>query len=144
MDFISHKKCTRDTRGVGNLLRLLWLILSGHGSAARCAAAAADRDEQMVANGKDLRRHVTAEDIGKRTDGYTFVVRREKCRHSRTREDLLRIPYPLQDPIGPQAFVSKLEIRREILRRFPGRNRIACGMAAHTLQFHKEVGADTQ
>ena len=98
----------------------------------------------MVANGEDLSRYVTAQDIGKRTDGHTFVVRREKCRHSCTGEDFLRVPYPLQDPIGPQTFVSQLEIRREILRRFPRRNRIACGMAARALEFHEKVGANTQ
>ena len=36
------------------------------------------------------------------------------------------------------------EIRREILRRFPRRNRIACGMAARALEFHEKVGANTQ
>ena len=98
----------------------------------------------MIANGLNLSRHIAAENIRKRTDGLAFVVGREKCRHPRTREYLLRIPHPLQDPIGSQALMGKLEIWREVLGRFPGRNRVACGMAARALQFHKKISAHTQ
>ena len=72
---------------VANLLR--------DASASRYSFAATDRDKQVVADGLDLRFHVTAKDILERTDGHSFVIRREEQRHSRSREDLLWIGDPL-------------------------------------------------
>src|SRR5207302_661468 len=99
-----------------------------------------DGDEQMVPNGLNLSGDVTSQNVRERTYRNSLVVRREECRHSGSRKDLLRISHPLQHPIGAQTLVRELQIRRKIFGGFTRRNRITCGMAALTLQFHEQVG----
>src|SRR5215831_13235771 len=110
---------------VANLLR--------DASASRYRFAATNRDKQVVADGFDLRFHVAAKDILERALRDALLVRCEKRGHACSREDLLWIGDPLQDPIRAQPLMCQLKIRSHILRRFPGRNDVTCWMTALAL-----------
>ena len=118
----SHKKAQESQRPIVIFVSFV-ADLFGYGSTACCATASTDSDEQMIPDRLDLGLHIAAQNIGERTYLHSLVVRREERRHSSTREDLLRISYPLQYPIRPQPLVGELEVGCQIFRCLARRKR---------------------
>src|SRR5215475_2105152 len=94
----------------------------------------------MIPDRLDLCFGIPAKDVRERVR----LAFRKEGGHSRARENLLRIRYPLQHPVGPQALARQLEIRSEVIRRLAWRNNVTRGMAALALELFEQVCADLQ
>src|SRR5262245_48244265 len=116
------------------------MSLFRHTAGASRPFTAADGDEKMVAEGFDLFLGVSTEYLG---EWIRLTLGKERW-HSRSRKDLLRISDPLQHPVGPQTFVGQLKVRSKIFRCLPGRNRVACRMAALTFRLLEKFSSRFQ